>query len=250
LIAGYVLGDLDPEEAGEFAQLLAENPAIAAEVAQMQKALEITHAPPEIAPPVPLRAAILNAAITPEPLAQPAPSISPATAPPSRERRRSQFPWGRALGSAAAVMLVALGISNYALWQRLQAVQTVAPPIEPITVTLKPAQATTTATATIVVNPKTLEAELAVQDLPPLPSGKVYALWTVLVPNAPVTTDSKQAILTDVFTVDAQGSAKQTVTLPAVYRSSKNLVTKVAVTVEDAATPQAHVGSPILIASL
>lgn len=51
LIAGYVLGDLSSEEVEEFEQLLANDSAIADEVARMQKALEISYAPPEVAPP-------------------------------------------------------------------------------------------------------------------------------------------------------------------------------------------------------
>ena len=42
LIAGYVLGDLDLNEATEFEQILTADPAIAAEVAQMQQALELS----------------------------------------------------------------------------------------------------------------------------------------------------------------------------------------------------------------
>jgi anti-sigma factor RsiW len=61
MIAGYVLGDLDPDEAVEFEQLLATDPAIAAEVAQMQNALETAYAPVEISPPSHLRSAIMAA---------------------------------------------------------------------------------------------------------------------------------------------------------------------------------------------
>ncbi|BAU14540.1 hypothetical protein LEP3755_50880 [Leptolyngbya sp. NIES-3755] len=103
-----------------------------------------------------------------------------------------------------------------------------------------------TASATVKVDPNRLEAVLTVQNLPPLPPGKVYALWTVVSENAPVTSDDKSAILTDVFNVDAQGTVSQSILVPKVFRSA-NLVSKVAVTIEDAAAPQNHQGKPVLI---
>ena len=62
LIAGYVLGDLNANEAKEFEQLLATNPAIVREVAAMQQALELSYAPPEVSPPRKLRSQVLAAA--------------------------------------------------------------------------------------------------------------------------------------------------------------------------------------------
>jgi hypothetical protein len=85
--------------------------------------------------------------------------------------------------------------------------------------------------------------------LPPLPPGRVYVLWTVLTQNAPFTTDEKEAILTETFQVDERGNFSQTITVPKAYRS-KELVTKVAVTMEDANAPQRHAGSPIIITGL
>ena len=81
LIAGYVLGDLSPEEVEEFEQLQANNPAIADEVAQMQKALEISYAPPEVMPPPHLRSNLLEANVH---LANSSSSLRPAIKPRSR----------------------------------------------------------------------------------------------------------------------------------------------------------------------
>jgi hypothetical protein len=72
-------------------------------------------------------------------------------------------------------------------------------------------------------------------------------MWTVLEPNAPFTTDDKDAILTEVFRVDEQGNFTETVPVPVVYRV-EGVVTNVAVTIEDAAAPQLHVGAPVVIA--
>lgn len=63
LMAGYVLGNLTPEEAEEFRQLLTEHPELAEEVHRLQEVLEVLpYALPEVAPPLHLRSAILESA--------------------------------------------------------------------------------------------------------------------------------------------------------------------------------------------
>jgi anti-sigma-K factor RskA len=238
LIAGYVLGDLSAEEAAAFEQVLAQNPAIATDVAQMQAALEQAYAPAEVVPPAHLRSKILDQVQT----ASSAP-VRSITAKPRRLRLRS------ALEIAAAALIVALGFNNYRLWQALQASQTTASQYAALTYVLRATADNNQASARVVVDPNNLEAAIAVENLPPLPPGKVYALWTVVQPNAPVTTDEKKAILTEVFQVDEQGNFSQTISVPKVYRSS-DIVTKVAVTIEDANAPQQHTGTPILITGL
>ncbi len=244
LIGGYVLGNLDPEEAAVFEQILENNPAVAAEVDQIQSALEIAYAPPEVFPSPQLRSAILAASSSKQNPAEPLEGRSE-----SRTRRnQSWFIWGRTVNIAAAVLIFALGISNYRLWQTLQVVQSEAPQYKALTYTLQGTKTASTASAAVAVDTNTLEARLTVQNLPPLPPGKTYVLWTVLKQGAPFTTDSKKAILTEVFLVNSQGNVSQTITVPKVYRS-QNLVAKVAITVEDIASPQKHVGIPLLITS-
>lgn len=233
LIAGYVLGDLSPEEAAAFEQLLAQDPTIAAEVAQMQAALETAYAPSEVAPPTHLRSTILAQAEAPNWVIVP------------RSTTRTAFPWRGLLEVVAAGVIVALGINNYRLQQALVS-QSEAPPGTALTYVLKATQTSNPATAIVVVNPQKLEATISVQNLPPLPPGKVYALWTVVQPNAPFTTDTKQAILTEVFQVDDRGSWTQTTVVPKAYRA-KEFVTKVAVTIEDATAPHKHTGKPVMI---
>jgi anti-sigma-K factor RskA len=240
MIAGYVLGDLDADEAVEFEQLLATDPAIAVEVAQMQSALETAYAPVEVQPPSDLRSAIMAAQATETTYWR---SSRPVAAKPSVRR----FPWNQTMGAAAAMVIVALGINNYQLRQALQATQAEAPS-ETLTYVLQ-TETVEDASAMVVVNPDTLEATLTVSNLPPLPAGKVYVLWTVLEQGAPFTVDAKSAILTEVLNVDAQGNASQTITVPRVYRSEE-LVSKVAITVEDATAPQRHEGKPVMITSL
>ena len=239
LIAGYVLGNLDAEEVEDFKQLLIDSPEVAAEVSRMQQALELSDAIPEAQPPARLRSAILAAHAL---------QTSSSVQQLSRENRRS-FSWSRALNFATIVAIAVLGINNHRLQQALQASQTETQRVATIVYSLQPASKDNAATATISVDPNRLEAVLTVQNLPPLPPGKVYALWTVVKRDAPVTTDAKSAILTEVFSVNAQGEVSQSVAVPRVFRSA-NLVSNVAVTIEDTIAPQKHQGKPVMITNL
>ncbi len=251
LIAGYVLGDLDPDEAAEFEQLLQEHPTIADEVTQLQAALELSYGLPDLDPPSHLRSAILNAQVDQiQPIRQTeAIDIAPAPDRAIKTLRRSPVFWSRALNLAAAALIVVLGVNNYRLRQTLQASQTETQRLTALNYSLKSTEPTNPASATVVINPNSLEAVLTVKDLPPLPPGKVYVLWTLLKQDAPYTTDSKGAILTQAFNVDAQGRVAQPIVVPIAFRSQA-LVSKVAVTIEDAAAPQKHQGTPILVNSL
>jgi anti-sigma factor RsiW len=238
LIAGYVLGDLDPEEATEFERLLADNPAIANEVARFQQTLELAYAPPEESPPAHLRSNILDAYR----MARQDSEQQTATSRP----RRPTISWGRLGGAVAAALIVGLSINNYRLWRALQATRIERAELQTLVYALTTTDTSGDATASIVVNPNTLEATIQVENLPPLPPDQVYVLWTVLQQGAPFTVDEKGAILTDVFQVDEQGEIVQTVPVPRVYRSQE-FIDKLAITREDAESPQLHQGSPILI---
>ncbi len=243
LIAGYVLGDLDSDEAAEFERHLAENPAIAAEISQMQKALEMSYAP-KVQPPAHLRSALLSAHEQ-----STHGQIAILDLPTAVRKPIRPFSWSRAMNVAAAVAIVTLGINNYRLWQTLQASQAETQRLTALTYSLQGTKAANMASAIVAVNPNNLEAVLTVKNLPPLPPGKVYVLWTVLKPDAPFTTDRKNAILTEVFKVDTQGNVSQAIVVPQAFRS-QGLVSKVAVSMEDAASPQRHQGTPVMVTSL
>ncbi len=243
LIAGYVLSDLDPEEAAAFEQLLAANPAIAEDVAQMQNALEVSYASPEVIPPAHLRADILNqiSSMAAETARRPA---------STRPFHRRSFSWRSLVEVAAAGLVVALGVNNYRLSQALQTAQSqTMPQYATTTYVLDATQGDSVASAVVTVDPNNLEATLTAENLPPLPPGQVYVLWTVLQQDAPFTVDEKAAILTGVFQVDSQGSASKTIAVPPVYRVG-GVVSRVAVTIEDANAPQRHAGSPIMVTDL
>jgi anti-sigma-K factor RskA len=252
LIAGYVLYDLSPEEAATLEQLMATNPAIAQEVDRLQQSLELAYAPEAVQPPDHLRAAVLNAAAATTQPAQAAAGLSvvpPASATSSQPGRRRG--WLTGLGAVAALLILGLGISNIMLWRALQATRNQMQAADVLTVSLEPAAGSSAeaATAMVRLDLDNLEATLDVDNLPPLPEGQVYVLWTVLQPNAPFTTDDKNAILTEVFTAENQGDGGVAISLPGVYRDL-DWIKAIAITVEAADSPQQHRSSPILIEML
>jgi hypothetical protein len=169
---------------------------------------------------------------------------------PGIRSRRSGFSFNRLVGAAAAALILGLGINNLRLWQTLQTAKTDTETRSPtFTYTLQGTKNAKAAAAAVSIDPNKLEAQLTAENLPPLPPGKVYVLWTVLQKGAPFTTDAKDAILTEIFQVDAQGKVARTIALPKAYRS-KDLITKLAVSMEDAKAPQKHVGLPILTTNL
>jgi anti-sigma-K factor RskA len=242
LIAGYVLGNLDADEAAEFEQIVMNDPAIATEVSQMQSALEESFGVSEVSPPAHLRSAILLADPT---LKRPSVPLSHMI---SINPSHRSLPWNRIIHVAAAVIIIALGISNYRFWRTLQASQSETQLAATLVYSLQATSENNTASATVAVDPDRLEAVLTVQNLPPLSPGKVYVLWTVVRKDAPVTRDAKSAILTEVFNVDAQGNISQVIGVPEVFRSA-GLVSNMAVTIEEAIAPEQHQGKPVISAN-
>ncbi|MGP1382028.1 MAG: anti-sigma factor domain-containing protein [Thainema sp.] len=268
LIAGYVLYTLSPEEVATLEQLMRTNPTILKEVELMQKALELTFMPSEAQPPEQLRSQILNlarqtalpqsqqpSAASPVPDATvsnptiPGPSPIPVFESPSPSRQTQRRSWVIGLGAIAASLIVGLSISNYALWRSLQLARSQLQPSEAVVVALEPTAEDSPVAATVALDPANLQATLNIENLPPLPAGQVYVLWTVLEADAPFTTDAKNAILTETFTVSDQETQSQQIALPPVYRD-RQWIKAIAITVEAAEAPQRHEASPILIQML
>lgn len=249
LIAGYILHTLSAEEAASFEQLMKNHPEMVEELEQMQADLETVYNPPPVQPPAHLRAAVLEAHSAA--IAQPS-SATPSSregqymdaVPTAVSRRRQPLRWG----AIAALLIAVLGISNILLWRRLQNASMTAQTDNVLVISLQPTADEQTAMARVIVEPDELTAELIVENLPTLPEDQVYALWTVLEPGAPYTTDDKNAILTKAFTVDQPNAPKQ-ISLPPVYQEPE-WIKAIAITIEAADAPQRHVASPILIETL
>ena len=245
LLAGYVLGELSSEEGHLLAQMLAAEPALHEELAELQASCDRAYGA-TAEPPAGLKGAVLSE------------FDRMSTAPVRSERNtfwtgsNRRWAW-RGIGALAAGLIAALGVQNQHLRQRVDVLiaerdALVEPQLagETINVALSstgdegsPGQ------VSLVIDPADLNAVLVAEGLTPLGSDRVYALWTVVQPNVPVTTDEKGAILTAVFTVDADGAQTQEIDLPRVFESVED-VKAIAVSVESADAPQKHQSSPIL----
>lgn len=234
LVAGYVLGNLSPAEALLFEEILRENPGVREQVTAMQEAFDLAYAAPEVSPPVGLRDRILTAAN--------AQQIAPTTAQPSSKIKTatSKARLAKILGAIALVTIACLSIANYQLWRSVQTAD-VAQVTNQKTYLLQGKDLSKTQ-AKLIVNPNQLKGTLIVQNLPPLPPEKIYALWTVVGKDAPYTTDQKGAILTAVFQVNQAGNFTQEIAVPQPHFESTT-IKKIALTVEDISAPQNHTGS-------
>jgi len=247
LNAGYILNDLSAEEAALLASL-PPDPAADQEIAELQRALEASYLSEEVQPSPQLREAIMmaarSAAVSQEP-----PHAVADTPPPLRLVSPPLPRWVRMSGAIAASAIVALSASNYWLWRSLQTQQAqLAQPT--VTVALQPTDALSSPAQVVVdLQPTQLRGTLRIENLPPLEPGKVYVLWTLLDPDAPFTTDDKNAILTHVFSGTGQAEGTQDLTLPSAFQQP-GVVRAIAITIEDASAPQRHAAAPILIQQL
>jgi anti-sigma-K factor RskA len=168
LAAGYVVGDLDRAEVEVFEQLLAENPALVAEVQRLQATLnQVVYGLNSVEPPPRLQSAILSAAT---------PTFQPFRRKPPR------FPWQTVMGSVAALLILYLGVDNYRLRQdsrMAQNINTLLQQSETQLFSLKAVNASDTATGSFVVNLEQRQGILAVQNLVAPSTGKVYRLWAI-----------------------------------------------------------------------
>jgi anti-sigma-K factor RskA len=167
-VAGYVVGDLDRAEVEIFEQLLAENPALVAEVKQLQATLDhVVYNFNSVEPPADLRSAILASATT---------TLQPPQHQPSR------FLWHTIMGSVAALLILYLGVDNYRLRQEFrlaQDINTLLQQSQTQLFSLKAVNASDPAAGSFVMNLGQRQGILALQNLVAPPTGKVYRLWAI-----------------------------------------------------------------------
>jgi anti-sigma-K factor RskA len=124
LLAGYVLGDLTPEETTQVKQLLEQNPALVTELQSLQSTLAVLPlALPISVPAQQLETRILQAAqadAQTDVSATMNASGSKAPMPPRWQMKPRLWQWG---GIVTAVLVAGLGIQTYHLHQRLAATQ-------------------------------------------------------------------------------------------------------------------------------
>lgn len=170
LAAGYVTGDLDPEEAEEFKRLLVENPELAQEVKDLQEVMgEVLCGFNEVTPPQHLRSAILKATDIPS-------HSTPVL-------KLSSVSWRKIVGSVAALLVLVLGVDNYRLRQDIKVaknVTTLLQSSETRLFSLKGAKIANTASGNVVMNPEQQKIVIFIHNLPAPPQGHIYRLWAIV----------------------------------------------------------------------
>jgi anti-sigma-K factor RskA len=229
LIAGYVLGDLDSEEVRELERLLAQNPELVKEVAQLQEVMALLpYEIPEVQPSPQLRSKILAAAQGSE--------------NPIRVKRRFSLPW---IQIVAALVAVALGIDSYRLRQELQYTQSQLARQTEITAILQQPNSRivalkgvdkSTASGSIILAPNQDKFLIVLENLSQLPKNKIYRLWAVV--------DDKK-IACGQFNASSTGTVLDSFPLPTNVCTSDKA--KLVVTREPVPSPPQPVGSPVLV---
>jgi anti-sigma-K factor RskA len=170
LAAGYVVGDLDRAEVEVFEQLLADNPALVAEVKRLQATLDqVVYSLNSVEPPPHLQSAILASATT-------------TFQPSQHKKKKSRLHWQTVMGSVAALLILYLGVDNFRLRQDFrmaQDINTLLQQSQTQLFSLKATNAADTATGSFVVNLGQRQGILAVQNLVAPPPGKIYRLWAI-----------------------------------------------------------------------
>lgn len=233
LMAGYVLGNLSSDEAEELQGLLVEYPEANQELNSLQEVLELMpYSLPEVTPPPRLRQSILKQ----------------VDVEIKRESPRKQFsfPWYKMAGSIAAVLVLALGWDNYYLRQNLTAVQTevarqkdvIAMLQNPDThlVSLKGMDMASAAYGRIVMTPGEPKSVLIIQNLPVLPEGRFYQLWSIV---------NGEKIPSGAFNASDKGNVLVKLPTPSALE-----VTGLAITVEISPVPKSPSGPMVMTSSL
>jgi Anti-sigma-K factor rskA len=221
LIAGYALETLTADEQRLTEGLLAADPALQAVLAQDQAVMGmLAEATAPVKAPAGLRSRIMQAVEQPA-VAQPAthaplaPHLSDRAAPVTRWPRRSRHWYGLAAG-AAALLTLTLGIDNYHLRQQANQAQTTIAQLKLVqdaeklhqkyyAFRLKPKDTDGSAMGLVAVNLEKGQAELSLDDLPPLNPDEAYHLWAF--------TKDKKKVLFGRFNPSPSGAINQTIVL-------------------------------------
>ncbi len=200
LLAGYVLGDLDPEEVVEMHKIILEHPEIVTKIDHFQETLAML--PLGLSQTYPsknLRDRIAAQAIpiTVENLLTDSldPSINSLNdllVPINRSPRRRNL-WKLAtigLSSIGAIALIAIGFDNYQMRQQIATNQielqkhraTIAmlQGSDNRMISLKGMGAIPTASGSVMIAPTEKTAMISIQNLRPIPQDNSYRLWAIV----------------------------------------------------------------------
>lgn len=176
----YVLGELTPKAAEEFARRLTGDPDLAAEVTRLRRVLGLMPYATHVTPPPGLRDRILSAAAE-----QQARGAAPAPAPhgqvartrvePSRAPRR--VVWSRFAAAAAAAMALAFGLDAYRTRQELSVQRELASALLEPNVVRTFTMAGGGGFGKVALDLDGKRGAVVLKHMQPLPAGQIYRLW-------------------------------------------------------------------------
>ena len=184
LVAGYVLNDLDPQENTLFQQLLANYPDVMQDVYCIEEVFAlIPYALPQQALPIQLRAQILYAI-------QLESSCTPLYISGWLDRPRLLLSdrvldadpnlWMKLSGAIVAIVLLMLSVNSYRLSQQLAHANAMIAELQQpgsLMYTLNGTPSLVNASARLVITRDLRHAILVANNLPQLPTGRIYRLW-------------------------------------------------------------------------
>jgi anti-sigma-K factor RskA len=241
LLAGYVLGDLEPEEVTAMQEIIVNHPEIITEIDRLQETLAIL--PLALSPSYPsetLRDRIASMAI-PQSVES---SIRASTETGLKKSTNRQNNWklvSIGLGSISAIALIALGIDNYQMRQQIATNQVELQKYKQAIallqggdnrmIPLKGMGATPAATGSVMIAPSEKMAMISIQNLTQIPQETSYRLWAIA--------DGKKVDCAQ-FRPDPQGNVFIKVPLGNALKQS----TTVIITVEQNSDPNKNSSEP------
>ena len=208
LLAGYALDNLSQEEQETLKKILAARPELKAEVLAYQETLALV---PYALEPQPLPAGLEGAIVASAQTLQTT-SRHPVASPQARPRQRHRSSRWYAAALAATILIAIVGSDNYRLRQQQATLQRQlanaqteqqdlqaklsqaeqelnAPDFEPVidilrqpnalVYSLKGTEEAEASSGSLLTLPDHSEVQLVSHNLPVLPSGQVYRLWSV-----------------------------------------------------------------------
>ena len=176
LLAGYVLGDLSPEEIVKVKEHLAQNPELRTEIANLETTLSLLPLSlPQTTPSKSIRENILQSA-----------QVSLISSPSLPIGKKPQI-WILLIVGLGAMAMTVIGFTNYRLQQKLAVAETeLSSYKDAIALLRKPNNRLLAiksmkdqqqSSGSLLIAPQEQTARLSLQNISPLPQGKVYRMW-------------------------------------------------------------------------
>ncbi len=241
LAAGYVLGDLTPEEELQVVQLLRTNPAMQKEVEALRVSLNLLpHGSDIVTPPAHLADRIMSAYEANE-----ASAATPSPIPENTRVPRSRS-WAKIVAALSIPALILLAFDNVRLRRQFSLAQGDRNP-EVISILQQPQSRLVglqgnDSAGTLLFTPGQWEqVVVSITDLPPLPPDQIYRMWLTL--------DNGEFFFCGEFVTDATGSVFITLNpTDSIPQGIKAL--EVFVTQAEASDPIQPVGEPIIVGEI